>query len=59
MNNKFNGNISDIYNLIKTKYDTKFYKNSSINSIVKCLSSYKYFTDTLIKERTLIESNKE
>ena len=59
MNNNFNGNISDIYNLIKTKYDKKFNKNSSIKSIVKCLSSYKYFTDTLIKERTLIESNKE
>ena len=59
MNNKFNGNISDIYNLIKTEYDKKFNKKSSINAIIKCLSSYKYFTDKLMLERTLIESNKE
>ena len=59
MNNKFNGNISDIYNLIKAEYDEKFNKKSSINSIVKCLSSYKYFTDKLMKERTIIENNKE
>ena len=59
MNNKFSGNISDIYNLIKAEYDKKFNKKSSINSIVKCLSSYKYFTDKLMKERTIIENNKE
>ena len=59
MNNKFKGNIQDLYNLIKEEYAKKYTKNSSIIAIVKCLSSDKYFTNKLMEGRKEIESNKE
>ena len=59
MNKKFSGNFPDLYNLIKEEYTKKYSKNSSIKAIVKCLSSDKYFTNTLMTGRKEIESNKE
>ena len=59
MNKKFSGNFPDLYNLIKEEYAKKYNKNSSIKAIVKCLSSDKYFTNTLMTGRKEIESNKE
>lgn len=59
MNTKFSGNFPDLYNLIKEEYAKKYNKNSSIKAIVKCLSSDKYFTNTLMTGRKEIESNKE
>jgi hypothetical protein len=59
MNKKFSGNFPDLYNLIKEEYAKKYTKNSSIKAIVKCLSSDKYFTNTLMTGRKEIESNKE
>ena len=59
MNKKFSGNFPDLYNLIKEEYAKKYSKNSSIIAIVKCLSSDKYFTNTLMTGRKEIESNKE
>ena len=59
MNKKFSGNFPDLYNLIKEEYTKKYSKYSSIKAIVKCLSSDKYFTNTLMTGRKEIESNKE
>ena len=59
MSKKFSGNFPDLYNLIKKEYAKKYNKNSSIKAIVKCLSSDKYFTNTLMTGRKEIESNKE
>ena len=59
MNNKFNRDIPSLYKLIQIEYAKIFSKNSSIKAVVKCLSSYKIFTDELIKDRKLIESNEK
>ena len=59
MNNEFNRDIPSLYKLIQIEYAKIFSKNSSIKAVVKCLSSYKIFTDELIKDRKLIESNEK
>ena len=48
-------NIVELYETVKKVYAIKYTKYISINSILRCLSSYKYFTDTLNQKREIIE----
>ena len=51
--------LVELYEKTKKEYAKKYTKYTSINSILRCLSSYKYLTDTLEKQRQLIETGKE
>jgi hypothetical protein len=51
--------LVELYEKTKKEYAKKYTKYTSINSILRCLSSYKYLTDTLEQKRQLIETGKE
>ena len=50
---------SELYNIVKREYVRKYENNTSINSVLRCLYSFKEFTKEIIKSQNYIEENKE
>ena len=54
-----NVNISELYNKVKDEYCKKYAKNSSINSVLRCLYSYPKLNDIISKNENLFSSSQK
>ena len=54
-----NANISDLYETVKKEYSKKYTRNTSINSVLRCLYSLTFLNKKITENRQLIENNKE
>ena len=52
-------NISNLYEKVKKEYSKKYTKNTSINAVVRCLSSYKFLNERINENRQMIENDKQ
>ena len=50
---------NSLYNTIKKLYVKKYARNSSINSVLRCLYSYRNFNEFLLKKDTEFENNQD
>ena len=55
-NNNNNVNVSALYNQVKNEYCKKFAKNSSINSVLRCLYSYPKLNQIICQKEPLFSS---
>ena len=56
---KTNIEVRTLYNTVKSQYVKKYAKNTSIESVIRCLASYKTLNDKMGSQRQLFEENKE
>ena len=55
-NNNNNVNVSALYNQVKNEYCKKFAKNSSINSVLRCLYSYPKLNQIICQKEPIFSS---
>ena len=61
LNDNYNNkvNISELYKKVKDEYCKKYAKNSSINSVLRCLYSYPKLNDIISKNENLFSSSQK
>jgi hypothetical protein len=59
LNDNNNVNISGLYSYVKNEYCKKYAKNSSINSVLRCLYSYPKLNQIITKNENLFSSSQK